>query len=309
MPKISIIVPVYNSEKYLERCLVSIRDQKFEGFECLIIDDGSKDGSASICDKFASLDSRFIVRHTENQGVSAARNLGLSMAKGDYIGFVDSDDRIDENMFVQLYNDAISSESDIVICGAFDINKGKHNEFLTGKEANLIMFNPNEIMRGYSWTRIIKHCLLESIRYDENIRCFEDLVFFYHLFNKCNKVYWHDTPLYYYANNPGSLVYSYRLNDVKKIGRKALKELAQKCDDSEIKQAINCFLYVSSLERAIEYVSHGNVKDKDFEQLKEEIKEKKYSEQCTLRQKIWRHIILHDWMKKVYWAIKGVAKD
>ena len=309
MPKISIIVPVYNSEKYLERCLISIRDQKFEDFECLIIDDGSKDGSASICDKFAALDARFIVRHTENHGVSAARNLALSIAKGDFIGFVDSDDWIDENMFAQLYSDAISTESDVVICGAFDINKGKHNEFLTGKESNLIMFNPNEIMRGYSWTRLIKHCLLESLRYDEKIRCFEDLVFYYHLFNKCNKVYWHDTPLYYYANNPGSLVYSYRLNESKKAGLKALKDLAQKSDDLELKQAIDCYLYVSSVDRAIEYVSHGNVEDKDFEQLKEEIKEKKYSKQSTLRQRIWRHIILHDWMKKIYWAIKGAAKE
>lgn len=309
MPLVSIIVPVYNSEKYLERCFDSIISQKFKDFECIVVDDGSKDNSPSICDKYAEKDSRFIVLHIQNSGVSAARNVGLSVARGDFIGFVDSDDWIDENMFVQLYQDAITFKADVAICGAFDINYGKHNEILTGKEANLVMFNPNEIMRGYSFTRLIKRSVLRNIRYDESVRCFEDLVFFFYVFGQCKKVYWHDIPLYHYENNPGSLVYSYRLNEAKKKGLETLQEIAKGCDDLEIKQAINCYLYVSSIDRAIEYVSHGNVQDKDFKQLKEEVKERKYSKQCTMRQKIWRHIILHDWMKKVYWAIKGVAEE
>ena len=309
MPKISIIVPVYNSEKYLERCFNSIMNQSFKDFECIVVDDGSIDTSPSICDKYAELDCRFVIHHIQNGGVSVARNLGLSVAKGDFIGFVDSDDWINENMFAQLYKDAITSKSDVVICGAFDINYGKHNKILTGREANLVMFNPNEIMRGYSWTRLIKQSIMRNIKFNENVRCFEDLLFFFFLFRQCNKVYWHDIPLYHYEKNQGSLVYSYKLNEAKKNGIEALQEIALQCDDLEIKQAINCFVYVSSLERAIEYISHGNIKDKDFEQLKEEVKKRKYSKQCTLRQKIWHYIILYDWMKKIYWAIKGFAKE
>lgn len=94
-PKISVIVPVYNTEKYLHRCIDSILAQTFTDFELLLIDDGSKDNSGTICDEYAAKDSRVRVFHKENGGVSSARNLGLDNAKGEWISFVDSDDYTD----------------------------------------------------------------------------------------------------------------------------------------------------------------------------------------------------------------------
>ena len=108
-PKISIIVPVYKVEQYLRRCLDSIVAQTFTDWECILIDDGSPDNSGRICDEYAEKDKRFRVFHQENVGVSAARNKGLDEARGEWIGFVDSDDWIEKEMYEYLYNDAIET--------------------------------------------------------------------------------------------------------------------------------------------------------------------------------------------------------
>ena len=117
MPKISIIVPVYKVEKYLERCLDSIIAQTFSDWECILIDDGSPDNSGKICDEYAEKDERFVVIHQENAGVSAARNAGLDIAKGEYITFVDSDDWIDSNTYQMAYDVTKNNEVDLVLWG------------------------------------------------------------------------------------------------------------------------------------------------------------------------------------------------
>ena len=102
MPKVSIIVPVYNVEPYLRQCLDSILAQTFTDWECILVDDGSKDGSGAICDEYAEKDSRFRVVHQENKGSSAARNEGLSLSKGIYLSFIDSDDWVENNYLERL---------------------------------------------------------------------------------------------------------------------------------------------------------------------------------------------------------------
>ena len=101
---ISIIVPVYNVEPYLNKCLDSIVNQTYKKLEIILIDDGSTDNSGLICDEYASKDNRIIVVHQKNKGLSAARNVGLNIAKGDYIAFVDSDDFIEKDMYFTMYN-------------------------------------------------------------------------------------------------------------------------------------------------------------------------------------------------------------
>ena len=113
MPKISVIVPVYNVEKYLHRCVDSILAQTFTDFELLLINDGSKDSSGVICDEYAAKDSRVLVFHKENGGVSSARNMGLDNAKGEWISFVDSDDWVEKEYLETLYQDG---EFDFVTC-------------------------------------------------------------------------------------------------------------------------------------------------------------------------------------------------
>lgn len=142
-PMISIVVPVYNVEKYLNRCIESIINQTFNNIEIILVDDGSTDSSGNICDEYKKIDSRIKVIHKENGGLSDARNVGIENACGEWIGFVDSDDYIAENMYEQLYCLIRKYNADIAICGVKDIYEGnaiiqnkKIEEFAcSGKEA------------------------------------------------------------------------------------------------------------------------------------------------------------------------------
>ena len=116
MPTISIIVPVYNAEKYLNQCIQSILNQTFSDLEVILVDDGSKDNSFEICKEFQKIDSRIKVLNQENKGAGAARNVGLAIAKGEYIGFVDSDDWIEPNMYETLYELINKNHADMAIC-------------------------------------------------------------------------------------------------------------------------------------------------------------------------------------------------
>lgn len=116
-PKVSVIVPCYGVERYLNRCMQSLLNQTLNDIEIILIDDGSKDGVPSMCDEYAQKDNRVKVIHKQNEGLGFARNTGLDAAAGDYIAFVDSDDFVDVDMFNGMYMEAISSDADIVLCG------------------------------------------------------------------------------------------------------------------------------------------------------------------------------------------------
>ena len=119
MPKISIILPVYNVEKYLKQCLDSIINQTFTDFECICVNDGSTDSSLKILQQYASKDNRFKIINQENKGLSESRNIGLSVAIGDYILFIDSDDFIDNNFCEVLYMDTIKYKAELVFGGIY----------------------------------------------------------------------------------------------------------------------------------------------------------------------------------------------
>ena len=119
MPKVSVIVPVYNAEKYLSECVDSILAQTLRDIEVLLVDDGSTDGSPVLCDNYAKKDPRIKVIHKANGGVSSARNMGLSIASGDYFAFVDSDDIIDKNSYFKLYQVAQTYNVPLVICSGY----------------------------------------------------------------------------------------------------------------------------------------------------------------------------------------------
>ena len=116
MPRLSIIVPVYQAKEYLEKCINSILEQSFVDFELILVDDGSKDASGTICDEYAKRDKRIRVIHKENGGLSDARNTGIKLANSDYLMFVDSDDYIEKNMLECLYKNIIEKDSDIAVC-------------------------------------------------------------------------------------------------------------------------------------------------------------------------------------------------
>ena len=166
-PIISIIVPVYKVEAHIEKCLSSIKEQTLANFEVILVDDGSPDNCGKICDEVAATDTRFRVIHQENGGLSNARNSGLAISKGQYIGFVDSDDYIAPDMYEKLYKEIARTEADIVICDHFRVEQGKplprtsfeKNKALTPQET--IKLLAEDGLTSYIWCKLYKKELFE----------------------------------------------------------------------------------------------------------------------------------------------------
>ena len=202
---ISVIVPVYNTEKFLHRCVDSILNQTYKNIEIILIDDGSTDASGSICDEYAKIDSRIKVIHKENEGVSRARNLALEIAKGEYIGFVDSDDSIEPDMYEILYDNILHYGAEISLCNQKRINGNfAENESSIDK---ITVFNRNEAIKELSLERafsgglcnkMIKKSVLDKVRFAEDIYFAEDKLFLMQFLLICNKVVFDPAPKYNY---------------------------------------------------------------------------------------------------------------
>ena len=183
MPNISVIVPVYNTEQYLPRCIDSILAQTFTDFELLLIDDGSKDNSGKICDEYAAKDSRVRVFHKENGGVSSARNLGLDQAQGEWITFVDSDDWVTECAF-NIFNQNICT--DFIITSHITLKDNQYSEIVITKtdckidKEEIYLFIKNNINTNIiktPWAKFFKRSNILNLRFDKEITCGEDFLF------------------------------------------------------------------------------------------------------------------------------------
>ena len=193
MPELSIIVPVYKVEKYLHKCIDSILAQTFNDFELILIDDGSPDRCGEICDEYAAKDPRIRVIHKENQGVSAARNAGLDVATGTYIGFVDSDDWIEPEMYETLLTTAKRTGAETVICGirycgedGSIIRSDLTSEGIYSKDASLkaLYGTPNELGGG-CWNKIFLRGSVQDARFRKGISMAEDWLFLFECFKRC----------------------------------------------------------------------------------------------------------------------------
>ncbi|HDT8050800.1 TPA: glycosyltransferase, partial [Enterococcus faecalis] len=172
MPKISIIVPVYNVEKYLEKCVRSILAQTFTDFELILVDDGSPDSSGAMCDQFAEQDQRVKVIHKENGGLSDARNAGIEIATGEYLGFVDSDDYIADDMYETLYNQIVTYEAELATVGMIDVYENRESRLTDKKEIKIL--SQNEAIQAvldstdvyaYAVNKLYKKELFNKVRY------------------------------------------------------------------------------------------------------------------------------------------------
>ena len=206
-PKVSIIVPVYNAQDYLEKCLDSILNQTLNDFEVILVNDGSKDNSPIICDEYAKKDSRIRVIHQINKGVSYARNRGLDLATGDYIGFVDPDDYIDCHMYQRLYDIILEESADISWCGYRRIY-GKE-QFISATTNKVNVFNHAESLvcfferkkpfdNTFLFDKLFKKSLFKGIRLNEKLTIQEDREVLLRIFNQSNKIVYVDTPFYNY---------------------------------------------------------------------------------------------------------------
>ena len=220
MPKLSIIVPIYNVEKYLSRCIESILNQTFREFELILINDGSTDNFKEICEKYKKIDSRIIVVNKKNGGVSSARNFGIDISRGEYIGFVDPDDFIDSNMYEILFNIINLYQSDIVICDYYKVSEYniKKYEEIQLNNKGIIVENINNIDAIeriltvgekfiFAWNKIYKRRLFENLRYNEGM-IYEDEFLAHRILYRCNKVSIINSSLYYYVQRKGSIVNS-----------------------------------------------------------------------------------------------------
>ena len=205
-PKISIIVPIYNVELYLARCLESILKQKFSNFEVILIDDGSSDNCGAICDDYAAKDKRFKVVHQANFGVSHARNKGLAVAKGKYIGFVDPDDYIDASMYQKMYNELINTGSDMVVCDYYKLEGERAipaHIFASDRvcySRDFMEYVADDRVPSHFWSKLYKRQLFMNIRFPEG-RIFEDLAIFHEIVHRCERIAYTHECLYYYSIN------------------------------------------------------------------------------------------------------------
>lgn len=203
-PKISIIVPVYNVEKYLRRCLDSIVAQTFTDWECILIDDGSPDNSGAICDEYAERDSRFHVIHQENKGVSAARNAGLDVARGEWIGFVDSDDWIEKETFYVAYNEAINANADIVCFGVqFVAEEGLSRKVSFKNKEIYSNFKRFPVYMNSVWNKLFRKNLFHtvSLRFQNGISICEDMLFSFQACISTQKIVYLNQIFYNYFEN------------------------------------------------------------------------------------------------------------
>lgn len=211
--KVSIIVPIYNVEKYVDMCVESLLVQSYKNIEILLIDDGSTDRSKNICEKYKMNDSRIKLYSQKNSGVSSARNLGLRCSTGDYIMFVDSDDWVEKNYVEKMMKNI--SKCDCAICGYYEEYKNKtfnHRvsvEPLFEKSEEAIIKVLNNNYGGYIYNKIFKRKILleNNIIFDKNVHMCEDMLFVVQYLTKCNNVYASNDSLYHYRMRKSSAVW------------------------------------------------------------------------------------------------------
>ena len=214
MPKISIVVPIYNTDQYLHRCIDSILNQTFKDFEVILVDDGSTDNSGKICDEYEIKDSRVRVIHQENQGVAEAQNTGVENSVGEFVGIVNSDDFIEDDMYRILYENALKFSADISICKHNQVSGEAREDYKVTN--NTIVFNneeafeclfTNKYFASHSWDKLCKRKLFEGVRFPSG-KIYEDMFTTYRLFEKADCVVYTDYIGYNYFQREDSILHS-----------------------------------------------------------------------------------------------------
>lgn len=210
---ITVIIPVYNTELYLEECVQSVLQQTYDNLEIILINDGSKDKSGEICDNFQKADNRIIVIHQKNQGVSSARNKGLDISKGKYVVFVDSDDFVESDYIQKLYEQILNY--DIAVCGIGRFIQDEKKENLIREQelsqSELISQTlGNNYVGGFPVNKIFRKEIIDlhNIRFNETIHIGEDMLWILSYLNYCQKGFYISKTLYYYRLNENSVLQS-----------------------------------------------------------------------------------------------------
>lgn len=266
LPKISIIIPVYKVEEYLNRCIKSVVDQTYNNLEIILVDDGSPDNCPAICDKWAEKDSRIKVIHKNNGGLSDARNIGMKIASGELIGFVDSDDWISKEMYQLLYENMKENESDISACGVKmvweDVEEGRPltsagNQMLNTQEAMEAIIRESKLKQPVSY-KLYKTELIRDILFPVG-KCNEDVFWTYQAIGRARKVSIFDTPCYYYFQRKDSIMgnkYSLKRLDALEAKRERLKYIERKFPQLENLSKLDLwFSCMYSMQMVIQFLT------------------------------------------------------
>lgn len=271
---VSIVVPVYNTEKYIERCIQSILRQTYKNFELILIDDGSSDDSGKICDRYSEQDERIKVIHNANEGVSSARNFGLNIACGEWVTFIDADDWIREDTLECLKNQTNKND---IICFSYSeiypnktVQRGKHSgEFQINRDEirklelkiidkNLKLDEKYEGMKiTVPWGKFIKRKFLQrnNIKFIKNLYG-EDMIFNLYCFHLSSEIKYIDEPYYYYFHQKQSLYNGYRkgvYNELENMTNEMEKFIQTYYDDSKLEIPLR--------KRRIVNLLYGLIKD------------------------------------------------
>lgn len=206
---ISVVMPVFNKEKYVHNILKDLQKQTFQNFECIIVDDGSTDRSGIICDEVGLIDERFQVIHIKNAGVSYARNVGLKEVRGNYITFIDADDRLESNYLKVLYEDITKSNADIIISGVekwwektnfTELLKIPYQGKYKMKELlpKFAMVQKNTGIYGYCWGKLLKKELIEEVYFTNELKLAEDFDFYLQIYPKVDTIFFENNCHYFY---------------------------------------------------------------------------------------------------------------
>lgn len=245
MPKFSIIIPVYNVEKYIKKCIDSVINQEYQDFEIILVNDGSKDKSGEICNEYEKIDNRVTVIHEKNSGVSTARNIGINNANGTYIIFLDSDDSLKEEALTKLNN--IIEENRNIDCILFNMDNRLQNKIYKEDELTQLIIkliitekiNP-------PWNKIYKRSIIKekNILFDNNIQIGEDLLFSITYFSYAKDVYVLNEELYNYTiDNDNSLTRKYKENKYNQL-MYVDGELKKYLETFKSKKMLECEKYV-----------------------------------------------------------------
>lgn len=269
---LSIIVPVFNVEQYLSQCIESILSQHYDHFELLLIDDGSTDSSGDICESYAQQDKRIKVFHKKNEGLAATRNYGIEKARGEYLGFVDSDDWIYEDMFSNMMDVAIKQNASIVCCN-FDlqfennvVERGSTGvEEYAADEAIVNLFYP-QYYQFFAPNKIFLKEIFSDIRFPEG-KHFEDIPTIYNAFLKCNSVFFVKKSGYVYRQRQESITnnsFNAKTIELVEAAEYVLNDSVEKYPSKRDELVVGYMrYYISFLDKAIVGKSHELKKFED----------------------------------------------
>lgn len=317
---VSVIIPVYNVEKYLERCVNSILLQTYQKLEVILVDDGSTDASSNLCDTIANKDSRIKVFHLKNGGVSQARNFGMMRMQGEYCMFVDADDYINNDYVETLYNDITKYDADIVCGGCLEFwdekNEGKFSTVKSNRLVNtkdelfVDLYNGNESYGYVVWAKLFKTAIIRNVIFD-NLKYGEDTLFMLKIFSLNPKVYLNSYKGYYYMQRSDSATGMSK----KRGAKKEIDRISVGAALLEYGKTDNVSMWEKYVERQASYVYDALSRLLILKDYKEYLEHRKLLKQSIFEvflykkhiSKKYRYMLeMYYYFPRFYWCMKRV---